>query len=74
MEDVENAIEYGPFFKEWFSTNGGNHFTYTRLGYYLGYRVVVNLVERLGIEEVLTLWEKPDFKEMMKKQLQLFAT
>ncbi|WP_374017139.1 hypothetical protein ABU162_23570 [Paenibacillus thiaminolyticus] len=74
LEDLENGIEYGPFFKEWFSINGGNHFTYMRLGYYLGYRVVVNLVERLGIEEVLTLWEKHDFKEMMKKQLQLFAT
>lgn len=74
LEDVENGIEYGPFFMEWFSINGGNHFTYMRLGYYLGYRVVVNLVERLGIEEVLTLWGKHDFKEMMKKQLQLFAT
>lgn len=70
LEDLEKEIESKPFFKEWFSINGGKHFEHMRLGYYLGYKVVVNLVERFGIEEVLTLWEKNECNEMMKKQLQ----
>lgn len=71
LEDIEKGVENSLFYKEWFSINGGKHFIYMRLGYYLGYRVVVKLVEQLGIEEVFMLWDKNDFIEIMKKQLQM---
>ncbi|RSK34937.1 hypothetical protein [Bhargavaea beijingensis] len=56
-------------FKEWFSINGGGHFGVTRLGYYIGYMVVKKLIQELGEEQVLSLWARDDFFEIVKSQL-----
>lgn len=69
-EEMAEGIENAQIYKEWFSISGGHHFKQTRLAYYLGYRVVVNLVDLMGIEKVLLLWGETQFKEIMKEQLQ----
>ncbi|MEC1177509.1 DUF2268 domain-containing putative Zn-dependent protease [Metasolibacillus meyeri] len=57
-------------FKEWFSINGGAQFGYTRLGYYIGYRCVQELVRQYGELEAVTLWKTATFQECMHKQLE----
>ncbi|MCD5324559.1 MULTISPECIES: DUF2268 domain-containing putative Zn-dependent protease [Pontibacillus] len=69
QEDVEN-IDARSMMKEWFSINGGAHLGVTRLGYYLGYQIVTNLLKRYDIEEILMLWEKDSFTAIMKEELQ----
>lgn len=57
-------------FKEWFSINGGTTFGYTRLAYNIGFLVVESFVNEIGIEKTMTLWGRPDFKELMIQRLE----
>ncbi|TFD94416.1 DUF5700 domain-containing putative Zn-dependent protease [Jeotgalibacillus sp. R-1-5s-1] len=66
LDDLQSGED---IFKEWFSINGGAHFGFTRLAYYLGYKVVEKLAEKYSIEELLTLWVKETFKEEMLDEL-----
>ena len=57
-------------FKEWFSINGGITFGYSRLAYYVGFIIVESFVNEIGIEKTMTLWGKPDFKELMRQRIE----
>ena len=56
-------------YKEWFSINGGEHFGYTRLAYYIGYEMVRTLVKRIGIEQTILFWLQSNFKKQMNSLL-----
>ena len=57
-------------FKEWFSINGGTTFGYTRLAYYIGTALVESFVNEFGVEQTMTLWGRPDFKELMEQRIE----
>ncbi len=59
-------------FKEWFSINGESIFGYKRLAYYIGYVLVESFVNEIGIEQAMTLWGRPNFKELMEQRIDSF--
>jgi len=71
-EDLEK-MDRSNLFREWFSINGGTRFGETRFAYYLGYRIVENLVEKFGELEAVTLWGRSDYKEVLRDELALLA-
>ncbi|GGA90676.1 DUF5700 domain-containing putative Zn-dependent protease [Ornithinibacillus halotolerans] len=56
-------------FREWFSINGGKHFGYMRLGYYIGYIVVNRLIEKYGVRNAVTLWKEANFSNVIEEIL-----
>ncbi|MGE7022197.1 DUF5700 domain-containing putative Zn-dependent protease [Solibacillus cecembensis] len=72
QQDLEQ-LSTQEIFKEWFSINGGEHFGYTRLAYYIGYEVVRSVVEQIGFEDTLLLWLQPNFKEQIADFLNEWA-
>lgn len=60
MEDMKN-FEANVIFREWFSINGGTHFGFTRLGYFIGYHIVSRLVEKYNEQQAVTLWKESNF-------------
>ncbi|MFI8685884.1 hypothetical protein [Rossellomorea sp. NPDC077527] len=65
-----NKISYQEIFQEWFSINGGKRFGHTRLGYYIGYKVIEYLIERYSEMNAVTLWKEPNFTEEIMLVLQ----
>ncbi|WP_243355506.1 hypothetical protein [Bacillus litorisediminis] len=59
--------------KEWFSINGGTKFSHTRLGYYIGYKVIELLIEKYGEFKAVTLWKEPNFLDEMEQVLLEFT-
>ncbi|WP_245808880.1 hypothetical protein [Shouchella patagoniensis] len=53
--------------REWFSVNGGTHFGYSRLGYFLGDRFFQQQIERFGEKEAIIAWRKPSFLDDVSK-------
>ncbi|MCH7322761.1 hypothetical protein LZ480_12755 [Solibacillus sp. MA9] len=72
QQDLEQ-LSSQEIFKEWFSINGGGLFGYARLAYYIGYEVVQELVEQIGIGDTILFWLQPNFKEQMNGLLNEFA-
>lgn len=72
IEDLKN-LDQSDLFREWFSINGGTRFGATRFAYYLGYRIVENLVDKLGELEAVTLWRRSDYKKMLRDELALLT-
>lgn len=68
LNDVEN---YSPMeiFKEWFSINGGLTFGHSRLGYFIGYHVVLELIKKYQEERALTIWKNSNFQKEIKNTL-----
>ena len=56
-------------FKEWFSINGGETFGFARLGYYIAYCMVKDLVEKYGELYTITLWKEKEFKDIVFHEL-----
>lgn len=52
-------------FNEWFSINGGKHFGYKAIAYYIGYEIVEKLVEQQGIEQTILLWGQEGFEQII---------
>jgi len=71
-EDFE-TLNRSDLFREWFSINGGTRFGETRFAYYLGYRIVENLVDKLGELEAVSLWRRSDYQEVLRNELALLA-
>lgn len=65
FDDIKSGMDPGRLMKEWFSINGGSYFNYTRLAYYIGYKIVERLAEQYSMEEVFTLWVTDGFQEEM---------
>lgn len=62
VEDVKQCTD-AELFREWFSINGGSHFGFTRLAYYIGYEVIQVLLEQYSEREAITLWKRADFHD-----------
>ncbi|MGM8215344.1 hypothetical protein ACLIA0_07180 [Bacillaceae bacterium W0354] len=56
-------------YHEWFSINGGQTFSQTRLGYYIGYVVLKRLIKKYGEEKAITIWKEKTFTEEIDKIL-----
>ena len=52
-------------FTEWFSFNGGKHFGFTAIAYYIGYEIIDKLVEQQGIEQAILLWRQEGFEKVI---------
>ncbi len=61
-------------FKEWFSINGGETFGVTRLGYFIAYTLVTELIEQYGELSTFTLWKEKEFKLLLFNELKNKAT
>ncbi|MFC4408812.1 hypothetical protein ACFOZY_00040 [Chungangia koreensis] len=57
-------------FREWFSINGGTKFSKTRLAYYIGYHLLLFLIGKMGEQEAVTAWKRPDFHSIMSQTLE----
>lgn len=68
LEDL-NKQDANQIFREWFSINGGTHFGYTRLGYYIGYCVVAKLLEKYYEKEAITIWKESYFFDEVHRVL-----
>ncbi len=68
MDDLE-IRSTREIFKEWFSINGGTTFGQTRLGYYIGYRLVTTSIVKNGELETITSWKEPNFEERLQEAL-----
>jgi hypothetical protein len=68
LEDM-NTLPSRDIFREWFSINGGTNYGYTRLAYYIGYKLVENLINEYGEIGAVTFWHKEDYKEILHKKL-----
>ncbi|MDQ0350946.1 hypothetical protein J2R98_000749 [Alkalibacillus filiformis] len=68
---IEDINEQSPteVFREWFSINGGTHFRYTRLAYYIGYAVLERLIEKYGERKAVTLWKDTSFSNEINQVL-----
>ena len=60
MEDI-NRQSPAEIFREWFSINGGTHFGFTRLGYFIGYSILLRLIEKYQAINAITLWKESNF-------------
>jgi hypothetical protein len=68
LEDM-TTLPPTDIFREWFSINGGTNYGYTRLAYYIGYKLVENLINEYGEIGAVTIWHKEDYKEILLKKL-----
>lgn len=68
LEDVKKLTQ-PEIFHEWFSINGGAHFGFTRLAYFIGYNVIKLLIEKYQEEKAITLWKEPTFHEEIESVL-----
>lgn len=57
-------------FREWFSINGGTRFGHTRLAYFIGFYLLHRLMEKLGEEDAVTVWKRPEFHSIMSQTLE----
>ncbi|GGP16410.1 DUF5700 domain-containing putative Zn-dependent protease [Oceanobacillus neutriphilus] len=68
LEDLQKCSN-SEIFREWFSINGGLHFGYTRLAYFIGYSVLQSLIEKYQEKKAVTIWKDPGFHEEIEKVL-----
>lgn len=68
MKDI-NDQSLSEIFREWFSINGGAHFGYTRLAYFIGYIVLERLIEKYGERKAVVLWKETNFSNEIKQVL-----
>ncbi|MDV2580908.1 DUF5700 domain-containing putative Zn-dependent protease [Alkalibacillus haloalkaliphilus] len=68
---IEDSNQQSPaeIFREWFSINGGRHFGYTRLAYYIAYVVLERLIEKHGERQAVTFWKDPNFSNEVNQVL-----
>lgn len=64
-----DELSTAEIFREWFAVNGEGRLGQTHLAYYLGYRIVENLVRKHGELETITLWKQPGFEQVMQSEL-----
>ncbi|WP_417899902.1 hypothetical protein ABN702_06375 [Bacillus haimaensis] len=64
-----NTLSPTDIFREWFSINGGTKYGYTRLAYYIGYKLVEKLVYEYGEIGAVTIWNKEDYKQILHEKL-----
>ncbi|MCA1322461.1 DUF2268 domain-containing protein [Bacillus tianshenii] len=68
VQDLDRLLPEAVF-REWFSINGGARFGYTRLAYYIGYRLVEALIEANGEMNSVTIWSKENYQELLHNKL-----
>jgi hypothetical protein len=62
LQDAEGGWNFEKE-REWFRLSGGNHFGFNRMGYFLGTSYVKDMVNKIGLSETLTYWNKSDVKQ-----------
>jgi len=68
LEDTKRQTR-SEIFHEWFSINGGSTFGYTRLGYFIGYRMVRFLIDKFSEEQAVVLWKESSFYKEVEQAL-----
>lgn len=68
LHDVNDQSEED-LYHEWFSINGGKHFGYTRLAYYIGFKLVETLLTTHSLNKAVTIWESKHFYEEVENML-----
>ena len=56
-----NERTFVQVYHEWFSINGGTHFGFPRLGYFIGCCVLERLIEKYQEHKAVTLWNESNF-------------
>lgn len=68
QEDM-NTLSPTDIFREWFSINGGTKYGYTRIAYFIGYKLVEKLINECGEIGAVTIWHKEDYKQILHEKL-----
>ncbi|WP_272031275.1 hypothetical protein [Oceanobacillus kimchii] len=68
--DDYSKLSSEDMYKEWFSINGGTHFGFNRLAYYIGYIFFETQVNEWGEMNAILAWKNSDFIETIHSWLQ----
>ncbi|MEN2465249.1 hypothetical protein [Ornithinibacillus sp. FSL M8-0202] len=69
IRDMHSGTASNEIFKEWFSINGGNHFGFNRLGYYIADCMFQDYILEKGELHTLLLWKEKLFIEIVEAWL-----
>ncbi|MDN4606431.1 DUF5700 domain-containing putative Zn-dependent protease [Sporosarcina highlanderae] len=68
---IEDIKRHSPteIFREWFSINGGTHFGFTRFGYFIGFNILLRLIEKYQEINAVTIWKESNFFDEIENVL-----